>query len=167
MILAIDAGNSRVKWGWLERTADGGTRWASIATVSLIEFAAVGAALARTLRRLGVRRIGLKWPNDLVVGGAKLGGILIETRPSAGATRVVIGVGINCRRNAYVARLPRRIAFLEQFVRIDRNTVLRACAAALCDALDSYEAHGFAPFAREWQRFDGVRTRRTMAAALA
>src|SRR5207237_8817791 len=34
-ILAIDAGNSRVKWGW----HDGGG-WTSIATVSLIEFAA-------------------------------------------------------------------------------------------------------------------------------
>jgi type III pantothenate kinase len=40
MILAIDAGNSRVKWGWLERDGAGGTRWASIATVSLVEFAA-------------------------------------------------------------------------------------------------------------------------------
>lgn len=40
MILAIDAGNSRVKWGWLERDGSGGSRWASIATVSLIEFAA-------------------------------------------------------------------------------------------------------------------------------
>ena len=35
MILAIDAGNSRVKWGWHD-----GQAWASIATVSLIEFAA-------------------------------------------------------------------------------------------------------------------------------
>src|ERR1051325_2085614 len=35
MILCIDAGNSRVKWGWHD-----GTRWTSIATVSLIEFAA-------------------------------------------------------------------------------------------------------------------------------
>jgi type III pantothenate kinase len=35
MILAIDAGNSRVKWGW----HDGGG-WSSLATVSLIEFAA-------------------------------------------------------------------------------------------------------------------------------
>src|SRR5262245_1521187 len=35
MILAIDAGNSRVKWGWHD-----GTGWTSIATVSLIEFAA-------------------------------------------------------------------------------------------------------------------------------
>jgi type III pantothenate kinase len=40
VILAIDAGNSRVKWGWLETDASGATRWASIATVSLIEFAA-------------------------------------------------------------------------------------------------------------------------------
>src|SRR4051812_29387777 len=35
MILAIDAGNSRVKWGWHD-----GERWTSVATVSLIEFAA-------------------------------------------------------------------------------------------------------------------------------
>src|SRR3970040_1908297 len=35
MILAIDAGNSRVKWGWHD-----GKGWTSIATVSLIEFAA-------------------------------------------------------------------------------------------------------------------------------
>src|SRR5688500_14876508 len=42
MILAIDAGNSRVKWGWLESDGKGGTRWTSIATVSLIEFAASG-----------------------------------------------------------------------------------------------------------------------------
>jgi len=35
MILAIDAGNSRVKWGWHD-----GRSWSSIATVSLIEFAA-------------------------------------------------------------------------------------------------------------------------------
>jgi type III pantothenate kinase len=52
VILAIDAGNSRVKWGWLETATDGRgrleappengdeLRWASIATVSLIEFAA-------------------------------------------------------------------------------------------------------------------------------
>ena len=40
MILLIDAGNSRVKWGWLEGEDAGELRWASIATVSLIEFAA-------------------------------------------------------------------------------------------------------------------------------
>lgn len=40
MILAIDAGNSRVKWGWYDRERAGGAGWMSISTVSLIEFAA-------------------------------------------------------------------------------------------------------------------------------
>jgi type III pantothenate kinase len=46
LILAIDAGNSRVKWGWLETstegrsTQEGQLSWRSISTVSLIEFAA-------------------------------------------------------------------------------------------------------------------------------
>ena len=42
MILAIDAGNSRVKWGWLDPDPGnaGGGSWSGIANVSLIEFAA-------------------------------------------------------------------------------------------------------------------------------
>jgi type III pantothenate kinase len=40
MILAIDAGNSRVKWGWYEAKPGGGSHWSGIANVSLIEFAA-------------------------------------------------------------------------------------------------------------------------------
>src|SRR5258706_6846367 len=42
MILAIDAGNSRVKWGWFEEHDKNGG-WSSVATVSLIEFAASSA----------------------------------------------------------------------------------------------------------------------------
>ena len=40
MILAIDAGNSRVKWGWYEGQPNGKGAWSGIANVSLIEFAA-------------------------------------------------------------------------------------------------------------------------------
>ena len=40
MILAIDAGNSRVKWGWYEVKPGGKSEWSGIANVSLIEFAA-------------------------------------------------------------------------------------------------------------------------------
>ncbi|MBM3367542.1 MAG: biotin--[acetyl-CoA-carboxylase] ligase, partial [Betaproteobacteria bacterium] len=47
---------------------------------------AVGVAAARALRALGAVATQVKWPNDLVVGEAKLGGILIETRISAGET---------------------------------------------------------------------------------
>src|SRR5262245_44431306 len=37
-----------------------------------------GVAVARALRALGVRGAALEWPNDLMVDGAKLGGILVE-----------------------------------------------------------------------------------------
>jgi BirA family biotin operon repressor/biotin-[acetyl-CoA-carboxylase] ligase len=49
-----------------------------------------GVAVARALHGLGVGAARLKWPNDLVVDGAKLGGILVETR---GAGHAVIGIG--------------------------------------------------------------------------
>src|SRR5262245_33788849 len=51
---------------------------------------AAGVAVARALRAAGAQGIALKWPNDLLVaGGAKLGGILIETR-TQGASVVAV-----------------------------------------------------------------------------
>jgi len=51
----------------------------------------VGVALARACARLGVRHVRLKWPNDLMVDGRKLGGVLIEGT----AAGLVVGVGLN------------------------------------------------------------------------
>jgi len=51
--------------------------------------------IAEQLRKYGVD-VEIKWPNDLVLGGRKLGGILTETKVRAGKiTQAVIGVGIN------------------------------------------------------------------------
>lgn len=55
--------------------------------------AAVGCAEAIGAQT-GVE-VSLKWPNDLLVGGRKLGGILTEARQDDGVLSVVIGVGIN------------------------------------------------------------------------
>ncbi len=56
---------------------------------------AVGAALAEALEPQG-HRLGLKWPNDLRLDEAKLGGILIETVLQAERVQaVVVGVGLN------------------------------------------------------------------------
>jgi BirA family biotin operon repressor/biotin-[acetyl-CoA-carboxylase] ligase len=45
--------------------------------------------------------LALKWPNDLLCGGAKIAGILIEGEggPVAGPTTAVIGIGVNCRHH--------------------------------------------------------------------
>jgi BirA family biotin operon repressor/biotin-[acetyl-CoA-carboxylase] ligase len=51
--------------------------------------------IADQLRRCGIS-VGIKWPNDLVLDGRKLGGILTETKVNQGKiTQAVIGVGIN------------------------------------------------------------------------
>ena len=55
----------------------------------------VGTGLGRALRRFGCE-VGLKWPNDLLVGGRKLGGILIETVGRGhGDVAAIIGFGVN------------------------------------------------------------------------
>ena len=57
--------------------------------------AACGLGAARALRKLGCTGIKLKWPNDLVVGGRKLGGVLVESGHGEGGLYAVCGIGIN------------------------------------------------------------------------
>jgi BirA family biotin operon repressor/biotin-[acetyl-CoA-carboxylase] ligase len=119
-----------------------------LAALSLV----AGVAATRALRALGVGKAALKWPNDLVVDGAKLGGILVETRSSGYA---VIGIGINCRRDAGLAgKLGRKVAFLEEFASVDRNAVIQQAGRALVEALDTFERHGLAGLRSEWQAMD-------------
>src|SRR5712692_4562697 len=110
-----------------------------------------GVAAARALRALGVARAALKWPNDLVVDGAKLGGILVETRGSF----AVIGLGINCRSDAALAaRLRRPIAALDQFIPVDRNALIERVAASLREALAAFQARGLEALREAWEKMD-------------
>ncbi len=54
-----------------------------------------GAAVKSALALLGVQGIDLYWPNDLQVGGRKLGGILGEVRARGDRAWVALGIGIN------------------------------------------------------------------------
>jgi BirA family biotin operon repressor/biotin-[acetyl-CoA-carboxylase] ligase len=108
-------------------------------------------ACIQALQALGIAGARLKWPNDLVVNGAKLGGILVESR-SGGA---VIGIGINCRRSAQLeAKVRRRVAFLSDFVDVPRNAVIERVARTLMDTIELFEQHGLAPLRRQWEAMD-------------
>lgn len=57
---------------------------------------AIGVAVARVLKKIGLTPVGLKWPNDVLVDDKKIAGILIETIKITGSTTTaVIGVGLN------------------------------------------------------------------------
>jgi len=119
-----------------------------LAALSLV----AGVAIAKALRACGVVQAALKWPNDLVIGDAKLGGILVETRNHERASLAVIGIGINCRRApALERRLRRRVAFLEEFISVpSRNQIIQKTGLALQGALDAFEARGFEALREEW-----------------
>jgi len=115
---------------------------------------AAGVATVRALRGLGATDAALKWPNDLLVRDAKIGGILIETRAHGGEVITVSGIGINCRPTPGLeARLGRRIASLQEFVERlpSRNEVAARVGGELLAALEEFDAHGLAAFKREWE----------------
>lgn len=97
--------------------------------------------------------IGLKWPNDLWLGGRKLGGILIEATPAPGLTEgqrwVVMGVGLNVQPGAAVpgsAWLPTPAPSL--------GDVWGWLLPALLRATQAFERQGFAPLQAAYARRD-------------
>lgn len=116
---------------------------------------AIGVALAELLRARG-HDVTLKWPNDLLLDGAKLGGILVETAVARhdGDTSLwaVIGIGLNVHPNvARDAGVGNEVAALGKD--IDRNALLAVIADALVAALALFDAQGLAPFVDRWQRW--------------
>jgi len=121
-----------------------------------------------------VARIGLKWPNDLWLGGAggerKLGGILVETASfvtpqaaaaarAASARYVVVGIGINVlpRSAEGLSMPPGNLQDVEPG--LDAPTALLRIAAPLVAMLQSFEAYGFAPMQARFARRDVLQGR--------
>jgi BirA family biotin operon repressor/biotin-[acetyl-CoA-carboxylase] ligase len=61
---------------------------------------AVGWGICTALRRAGVMQLRLRWPNDLMVGMAKVGGILVE---QGGPDTLLVGVGLNITNRPWVS----------------------------------------------------------------
>lgn len=122
-----------------------------------------GVAAARALRELGAEEVRLKWPNDVVARGAKLGGILIETRARGPGMATVIGLGVNWRRSPQLAaRLRRTAVALEELVSPcpPRSAGAGRLAARLLEALDEFEARGLACARGDWERLHAYAGRR-------
>ena len=113
----------------------------------------VGLAVVDTLRELGIKAAGLKWPNDILVGGNKLAGVLLElSGDPANVCHVVIGIGINInmRESASVDQ-PWTSMALELGQVQNRNEVACALSRNLCALLAGHKQNGFAAYREEWE----------------
>ncbi|BBB27801.1 bifunctional biotin--[acetyl-CoA-carboxylase] ligase/biotin operon repressor BirA [Amphritea japonica] len=116
---------------------------------------AVGIALIRGLKQLGVDGVQVKWPNDLLWRGKKLAGVLLEmSGDAAGECFVVIGVGLNVRMPETAAEeIDQPWTDLQQALGVapSRNTLLAALMNQLVPVLEQFSSEGFMPFKEEWQ----------------
>lgn len=105
-----------------------------------------GLALHDTLvHELAAHRLQLKWPNDLLVGAAKLAGVLLEREGDA----VVVGIGVNL---AVAPDLPGRattsLAALGKG--LSRDAFAERLAAAFAGDLERWRGYGLAPIVSRW-----------------
>jgi BirA family biotin operon repressor/biotin-[acetyl-CoA-carboxylase] ligase len=120
---------------------------------------AAGVAVADALADLAVPPVALKWPNDILGDGRKLGGILVEMSGEAdGPCRAVIGLGLN------VSMADTGSQGIEQpwtdlcghagGVPPRRSVLLAAILNRLLPLLESFAATGFAPWQARWMALD-------------
>ncbi len=125
---------------------------------------AVGVAVLRALETFGTRGVRVKWPNDVLLGSRKLGGILCELRAEAGGPAyVVIGIGLNARltpaaRRAIAATGVEATDLSEALAtrKAGRNEVAAALIDQLINALEAFQRNGLQSFVNEWRDADAL-----------
>ena len=122
----------------------------------------VGISMAEALHGLGFVAVRLKWPNDLLVDGRKLGGILVQLRNAPPGSQAVVGIGLNVRMPADAAQsIDQPWCDLSQLDprKVARNDVAAAVLAGLLPALQAFDEDGLAPFHARWQALDALQGR--------
>lgn len=127
----------------------------------------IAVCICRALSHTGLTAYGIKWPNDILAGGAKLAGILVEVQAVGGGTaHAVIGVGVNVfmpaagiigrQAGAVIDRPWTDIASqLRGGVSdLSRNGVAALLLEDLLQGIAAFEAAGFQPFEKEWRELD-------------
>jgi BirA family biotin operon repressor/biotin-[acetyl-CoA-carboxylase] ligase len=124
----------------------------------------IGVALLRSLHAFGIETAGLKWPNDVLVDGAKLAGILIDVvGESSGPCSVIIGVGMNVAMPGTAAgdidQSWTDLCRLTGSERMPRNRIAASLLDCSFSALADFERSGLEPFLDEWRRYDMIHGR--------
>lgn len=125
-----------------------------------------GIAQASGLNEAALHHAGLrlKWPNDLLLNNAKLGGILIEggqSKPQE-PTWMIVGVGLNIRNSAFIESSlggGQKVGALDQI--LDASTKLPdteylwlKLIASFEDHFKNFDQHGFEFYRAQWVKWD-------------
>ncbi len=99
-------------------------------------------------------RLSVKWPNDLMLGDGKLGGILIETNIKANSQFVIVGLGLNLAGHEDLSlELNREVAALDDGV-VDYTDLVASLARTWHETLHQSVLAGFMPFHQGFESRD-------------
>ena len=120
-----------------------------VAPLSLV----VGLAAVNALARVGVNDVKLKWPNDVLLNGAKVGGILIELAGISSPLTIVVGIGVNMGSGAEVsAHLGSTVGDLfASGASVSRNALAAELINSVFEMAVRFESKGFAPMRPDWE----------------
>lgn len=154
----------------------------SVAPIALVMGLAVASVVDRRLARLArlaprsrrgdgaAAEVRLKWPNDVLAGGRKLAGILVEAQLRGDSvSSVIVGVGLNVHASSFPPELSERATSLAMLGIDDvpRELLAAELLQAIGDAAARFEAGKLAPFAEDLARMDWLRGRRVEVAGVA
>ncbi len=119
---------------------------------------AAAIAVVNVIHSFGGSKAGLKWPNDIVVDGKKLAGILLEINgESSGPSNVIVGIGINVRlTESTIHEIDQPVTSLESMLGkpIQRNKFVARLICELFDIHSDYSERGFIAFKKRWTDLD-------------
>lgn len=121
-----------------------------LAELPFVAVTAARRAVAAHVAR-GDSRVKIKWPNDLLVDGRKVAGILLEsTKIADGRTAVVVGIGINCKEAPAATETP-ATSLLACGCSVLPEMLFDDLAEALARMLATWETgFGFGAVRNEW-----------------
>lgn len=115
-----------------------------------------GIAIAEALEDIGLKKHGIKWPNDIFYQQQKLGGILLETTDQSG--KVIIGIGINVELSANLTKeIGQPVTSINEVLKdkfVSRESVIIALINRIEERLSQFSTLDFEQFLDSWKLWD-------------
>lgn len=129
-----------------------------IAQAPLVSMGAA-LALARVARQAGCRDVNLKWPNDLLVDGAKCAGLLAEMSTTPEGSSLMVGIGLNVSTDrAVLSRIDQAATSLSHATGrvLEVDSILGELLSCWTDIDLSLERDGFGALAEEYREYSDL-----------
>ena len=120
------------------------------------QFSLLAAVATHQALALFTPKVGIKWPNDLLIEGKKVCGILTEMQSSAHGIAVILGIGINIHtpQVGWEGDMRTPPASLNDYCSppVQRDDVLHALLESIHEYYTLWQTQGFSPICQAWEK---------------